>query len=102
MRVCISLAREMPEGVYRRALKARAEVVEGDTNDLLWDLAVYKYALQRSVDALWELDKVPNKSQVHQLLYPMLRSYGFRAHVARNIYKTALALVKSARENGGH
>jgi len=64
--------------------------------------AVYKYALQRSVDALWELEGLPKKSQVHQLLYPMLRSYGFRAHVARNIYKTALALVKSARENGGH
>ena len=95
------LTRGMPEGVYRRALKAEAEVIEGDVNDFLWDLFVYKYALQKAVDALWELDRIPKKSQVHQLLYPILRSYGFRAHVARNIYSTALALVKSARENGG-
>ena len=101
MKACISLAREMPEGVYRRALKAKAEVIEGNANDFLWDLTIYKYALQRCIDALWELDSIPKKSQVHQLLYPMLRSYGFRAHVARNIYSTALALVKSAKKNNG-
>jgi len=92
-------ARVMPEGVHYRTLKARAEVIEGNANDLLWDLAIYKYALQRCIDALWELDEVPKKSQAHQLLYPLLRSYGFRAHVARNIYSTALALAKSAKEN---
>ncbi|MCD6300556.1 MAG: transposase [Staphylothermus sp.] len=91
----------MPEGVFRRALKTRAEVIEGSANDLLWDLNMYRYVLQKAVDALWELDKVPKKSQVHQLLYPLLRSYGFRAHVARNIYSTALALVKSAKKNNG-
>ncbi len=57
MRASISLTREMPEGVYKRALKARAEVVEGEVNDLLWDLAVHRYALQRVIDALWDLDK---------------------------------------------
>ncbi|OYT47651.1 MAG: transposase [Desulfurococcales archaeon ex4484_42] len=101
MKAYISLAREMPEGVYRRALKAKVEVIEDNANDLLWDLAVHKYVLQKVIDVLWGLDKLPKKSQVHQLLYPMLRSYGFRAHVVRNIYKTALALVKSARENKG-
>ncbi len=101
MKAYISLAREMPEGVCRRALKARAEVIEGSVNDLLWDLAVHRYTLQKVINALWELDKLPKKSQVHQLFYPVLRSYGFRAHVARNIYSTALALVKSARENKG-
>ncbi len=91
----------MPEGVYYRTLKARAEIIEGNINDLLWDLTVYKYALQKCIEALWELDKIPKKSQVHQLFYPMLRDHGFRAHVARNIYSTALALVKSAKENNG-
>lgn len=33
--------------------------------------------------------------------YPMLREYGFRTHVARNIYDQALAVVKSARSNSG-
>ena len=68
---------------------------------MLWGLAVHRYALQRVIDALWELDKVPKKSQAHQLFYPLLRSYGFRAHVARNIYTTALALVESVKENRG-
>jgi len=89
----------MPEGVHRRALKAEAEVVEGELSDLLWDLNLYRYALQRAVGALWDLDKIPKKSQVHQLLYPLLKSYGFRAHVVRNIYSTALALVKSAKQS---
>lgn len=31
----------------------------------------------------------------------MLRQYGFRAHVARNIYSNALAIVKSAKSNKG-
>jgi len=88
----------MPEGTYYKALKTRAEIIKGDINDLLWDLAVYRYTLQKAVDALWELDRIPKKSQVHQLPYLMLRNYGFRAHVAKNIYKTALALVKSAKE----
>ena len=93
--------RVMPEGVYYRTLKARAEIIEGSANDLLWDLAIYKYALQRCIDALWELDKIPKKSQAHQLFYLMLRDYGLRAHVSRNVYTTALALVKSAKENNG-
>jgi len=93
--------RWMPEGVYRRALKAEAEVTEGDIGDLLWDLAVYRHALQRVVDALWDLDTSPKKSQAHQMFYGMLREYGFRAHVARNIYSIAIALVESAKANGG-
>jgi len=55
----------------------------------------------RGVDALWELDKLPKRSQAHQMFYAMLRSYGLRAHVARNVYEQALALVKASRENGG-
>jgi len=93
--------RWVPEGVYHRALKAVAEVVEGDIGDLLWDLMTYRYVLQRVVDALWDLDVVPEKSQAHQMFYDMLRSYGFRAHTTRNIYNTAIALVESAKSNGG-
>ena len=101
MKACISLIREMPEGVYYKALKTKAKVIEGNVNDLLWDLAIHRHALQKVINALWELDKLPKMSQAHQLFYLMLRSYGFRAHVARNICKTALALVKSTRENKG-
>jgi len=85
-----SLAGRMPEGAYRRALKAEAEIIEGDIGDLLWYLAVYIYALQRVVDALWDLDAVPKKSQAYQMFYEMFREYGFRAHVARNIYNIAI------------
>jgi putative transposase len=35
------------------------------------------------------------------MFYAMLRSYGLRAHVARNVYEQALALVKASKENGG-
>jgi len=64
-------------------------------------LAIYRHALQRVVDALWEPDKLPKRSQAHQMFYAMLRSYGLRAHVAKNVYDQALALVKASRENGG-
>jgi len=91
----------IPEGAYHRALKAIAEVVEGSISDLLWDLMLCRYAIQRVVDALWDLDKVPSRSQAHKMFYNVLKSYGFRAHVARNIYEYALALVKAARESDG-
>ncbi|MEM1608774.1 MAG: zinc ribbon domain-containing protein [Ignisphaera sp.] len=84
--------RWMPEGTYYKAFKAEAEVVEGNASDLLRDLTIYRYALQKVVDALWDFDGLPKKSQLHQMFYPVLREYGFRAHVARNIYSYALAL----------
>jgi len=96
-----SLAGRIPEGAYHRALKAEAEVIEGSLSNLLWDLLLYRHAVQRVVNALWDLDRVPSKSQAHQMFYQMLKSYGFRAHVARNIYGCALALVKSVRESSG-
>ena len=91
----------IPEEAHHRALKTEAEIVEGSINDLLWDLMLYRYAMQRVVNALWELDKVPSRSQAHRMFYQMLRSYGFRAHVARNIYEYALALVKAVKESDG-
>ncbi len=35
------------------------------------------------------------------MFYNLLRKQGFRAHQAKQIYKYALALVKSARGNNG-
>jgi len=95
------LAWRIPERAYRRALKAEAEVVESNLNDLLWDLLLYRHAMQMVVDALWDLDKVPSKAQTHQMFYNVLRGYGFRSHVARNIYEYALTLVKAGRESNG-
>jgi transposase, IS605 OrfB family, central region len=94
-------SRRIPEGTYHKALRAEAEVVEGNPNDLLWDLTLYRHAMQRVVDTLWDLDEIPSRSQVHQLFYQVLRNYGFRAHVARNIYDYALALVKATKKNNG-
>jgi putative transposase len=95
------LAWRISERAYHRALKAVVEVVEGNVNDLLWDLLLYRYAMQRVVDTLWDLDKVPSRSQAHRMFYQMLKSHGFRAHVTRNIYEYALALVKATRESNG-
>jgi putative transposase len=95
------LAWRIPERAYHKALRAEAEVVEGSVNDLLWDLLLYRYAMQRVVDALWDLDRIPNRSQAHRMFYNVLRSHGFRAHASRNIYEYALALVKAVKENNG-
>lgn len=70
MRVSIHLARWVPEGVYYRTLKAEAKVVEGGINSFLWDLTIYRHALQRAVDALWDLDALPRRSQLHQMFLP--------------------------------
>ena len=102
MGVFIRQSWRIPEGAYYRVLKAEAEVVEGSINDLLWDLTMHRHALQKAIDALWDLDELPKRSQLHQLFYPVLRQYGFRAHVARNIYDNALAIVKSAKGNNGN
>jgi putative transposase len=92
----------IPEEAYHRALKAEAEVIEGSISDLLWDLLLYRHAMQRVVDALWDLGRVPSRSQAHQMFYNVLRGYDFRAHVARNIYEYALALVKAVKKNNGN
>jgi len=70
-------SRRIPEGAYHRALKAEAEVVDGNLNDLLWDLTLYRHAMQRIVDALWDLDRVPSRSQAHQLFYNMIEELWF-------------------------
>ncbi|MFP3302106.1 MAG: RNA-guided endonuclease TnpB family protein [Caldivirga sp.] len=91
----------IPEGARYRTLKAEVEVVGGNLSDLLWDLTLYRHAMQRVVDALWDLGEIPSRSQAHQLFYQLLRGYGFRAHVVRNIYDYALALVKAVKKSNG-
>ncbi len=102
MRGFAPAVRVLPEGRYSITLKARAILVGGDLRELLWDIYLYCYVLQKIVDALWELDRLPTLNQVHQMFYRALREcYGFRAHVAKQLYKYGLSLVKSARGSKG-
>ncbi len=91
----------VPRGAYMLTLKARGELVEGSLNELREELYLTRKAIQYIVDALWELDKLLTLNQLHQMFYKMLRNQGFRAHQCKQIYKYALSLVKSARENNG-
>ena len=95
------LARVVPRGEYTLTLKARGELVEGSLEELREELYLTRRATQYIVDCLWELDKLPTINQVHQMFYKILRGQGFRAHQCKQIYKYALSLVKSARNNGG-
>jgi len=95
-------ARGMPEAPYMKALKAEAEVIGGSLDGLLLDLALYRYTIQRIIDVLWVMGGAAlDRKAIHKQFYKMIRSYGFRAHVARNMYKSAVALVKSARSSKG-
>jgi len=81
---------------YRLALKA--EVESKDREELLWELIEYRYTMQKLVDELWGLKELPGVSQLHAMFYDRLtRQLGYRAHVARNMYKKAASLVDSTR-----
>ncbi len=84
-------------------LKARGILIEGSINELREELYLTRREIQNIVDALWELDKIPNISQTHQMLYWNLRRKGFRPHQAKQIYKYAraliLAVISQFREN---
>ncbi len=82
-------------------LKARGELVESFIEELHEELYLTRRATQHIIDVLWELDKLPTLNQVHQMFYKQLRQQGFRAHQAKQIYKYALSIVKSAKNNGG-
>lgn len=90
-----------PRGEKILALRARAILIEGNSYDFYAELWLTRREMQRIIDALWELDKLPTLNQAHQLFYKTLRVRGFRAHQAKQLYKYALVLVKSARRNGG-
>lgn len=91
----------VPRGEYLLTLRARGELVDGFLEELREELYLARRAIQHVVDCLWELDKLPSVNQLHQMFYKMLREQGFRAHQAKQIYKYALAIVRSARENNG-
>ncbi len=101
MRGRATAARVAPRGERALALRARTILVEGDPYDLFTELWLAKREMQRIIDALWELDKLPTLNQTHQMFYKQLRSKGFRAHQAKQVYKYALALVKASKKNGG-
>ncbi len=82
-------------------LKARGILVEGSLEELREEIYHTRRAIQYIIDCLWELDKLPNTNQLHQMFYKLLRRQGFRAHQSKQIYKYVKAIVKSARENGG-
>ena len=95
------MARVVPRGEYMLTLKARGVLIEGSLEELREELYMTRRAIQYVIDALWELDKLPSINQLHQMFYKLLRKQGFRAHQAKQIYKYARALVKSAKENNG-
>ena len=82
-------------------LKARGELVGGSLEELREELYLTRRAIQYVIDALWELDKLPTINQAHQMFYKILRVQSFRAHQAKQIYKYALSVVKSAKRNKG-
>lgn len=82
-------------------LKARGELIEGSLEGLRGELYMTRRAIQYIIDRLWGLDKLPTLNQLHQMFYKMLREQGFRAHQAKQIYKYALSIVRSAKKNNG-
>jgi putative transposase len=90
-----------PRGEKTLALRAQAILVEGSLYGLFSELWLARREMQRIINALWELDRLPSLNQAHQMFYKGLREKGFRAHQAKQMYKYALALVKAARRNSG-
>jgi len=101
MRGKTTTIRVVPRGAYMLTLKARGELIEGSLNELREELYLTRRATQCIIDCLWELNKLSSINQVHQMFYKMLREQGFRAHQAKQIYKYALSIVKSAKKNNG-
>ena len=101
MRGMTTSVKVVPRGEYTLTLKAQGELVEGSLEELREELYLTRRATQRIIDCLWELDKLPTLNQVHQLFYKLLRNQGFRAHQAKQTYKYALSITKSAKRNGG-
>jgi len=84
---------------YRLALKAEGEV--SNREELLWELTEYRYNLQKMVDELWGLKELLGKSQLHAMFYDRLtKERGYRAHLARNMYKRAGKIVEQAIKSG--
>ncbi len=101
MRGLTARVRAVPRGDKTVALKAKAVLISGSFYDLFVELWKIREATLKIIDALWCLDRIPSLNQVHKMFYNLLRQEGFRAHQAKQIYKYALSLVKSAKANRG-
>ncbi len=92
----------LPRGTYLITLKCRAITENGhDFERLRAFLYNFSSAVQRIIDIIWNLDKVPTINQLHQLFYNKLRKCEFRAHICKQIYKYAYGLVKSVKSSNG-
>jgi putative transposase len=81
---------------------ARVEAVAPERGErLVQFLRMYRDAVQEIVDELWRLKKTPSKATLHRAYYNKLRSRGFRAHHASEIYKRAREVVEATKGNGG-
>jgi len=84
----------------RATAKVEAVAPEGGER-LVQFLKAYRDAVQEIVDELWRLGKTPSKATLHEIYYDRLRSRGFRAHHASEIYKRAREIVEATKDNGG-
>ena len=101
MRGMTTSVKVVPRGEYTLTLKAQGGLVDGSLEELREELYLTRKTTQHIIDCLWKLGELPTLNQVHQLFYKLLRNQGFRAHQAKQIYKYALSITKSAKRNGG-
>jgi collagenase-like PrtC family protease len=79
---------------------AKVEAVAPERGEgLIKFLKAYRDAVQEVVNELWRLKKTPSKATLHKVYYDRLRSRGFRAHHASEIYKRTREV--EARACGG-
>jgi putative transposase len=86
----------------RARATARVEAVAPKGGErLVQFLRAYRGAVQEIVNELWRLKKTPSKATLHRAYYDRLRSRGFRAHHASEIYKRAREVVRATKSNAG-
>ena len=92
----------MSSNTMRARATAKVEAVAPEGCErLIQFLRAYRNAVQEIVDELWRLRKTPSKATLHKIYYDRLRSRGFRAHHASEIYKRAREIVEATKGNGG-
>jgi len=92
----------MSSNTMRVRATAKVEAVAPERGEgLIEFLRAYRGAVQEIVNELWCLKKTPSKATLHKIYYDRLRSRGFRAHHASEIYKRAREVVKATKSNAG-
>ena len=104
MRGSAAPATAAPRGERMLALRARAILVEGDPYDLFAEIWLAKREMQRIIDALWELDRLPRRALAVDLNLRQLTLYdGRRVRRIETRYPEALKLKHLAeRVQRGH